>query len=43
MYELAPRPPSLFDQVSLRRTAKAALSSLLASLVSTSVELPDDP
>ena len=35
--ELAPRPPSLFDQVSLRRTAKAALSSLLASLVSTSV------
>ena len=43
MYELAPRPPSLFDQVSLRRTAKTALSSLLASLVSTSVELPDDP
>ena len=37
MYELAPRPPSLFDQVSLRRTAKAALSSLLA------VELPDNP
>ena len=36
-------PPSLFDQVSLRHTAKAALSSLLASLVSTSVELPDDP
>ena len=42
MYKLAPRPPSLFDQVSLRRTAKAALSTFLASLVSTSVELPDD-
>ena len=42
MHELAPRPPSLFDKVSLRRTAKAALSSLLISLVPPTTELPED-
>ena len=32
-YELAPRPPSPFDDISLRIPAKAALASLLLSLV----------
>ena len=41
-YELAPRPPSLFDHVSMRRTAKAALSTLLGSLVTTPSHLPEN-
>ena len=32
-YELAPRPPSLFDDVSMRKSTKAALATLLESLV----------
>ena len=32
-YELAPRSPSLFDGVPVRRPAMAALASLLLSLV----------
>ena len=43
-YELAPRPPSLFDDISLRRPSKAALASLLLSLLPPgSAELPQDP
>lgn len=30
-YELAPRPPALFDDVSLRKTAKSALMTLFSS------------
>ena len=32
-YELVPRPPSLFDDMSMRRPAKAALASILLPLV----------
>ena len=32
-YELAPRPSTLFDDTPMRRPAKAALASLLLSLV----------
>ena len=32
-YELAPRPPSLFDDTSMRRPARVALASLLLSPV----------
>ena len=32
-YELAPRPSSLFDDMSMRRPSKATLASLLLSLV----------
>ena len=43
-YELAPWPPSLFDDISLRRPSKAALASLLLSLLPPgSADLPQDP
>ena len=43
-YELAPRPPSLFDDISMRRPSKAALASLLLSLLPPgSADLPEDP
>ena len=43
-YELAPRPPSLFDDTSLRRPTKAALASLLLSFLPPApAELPQDP
>ena len=32
-YELAPRPPSLFDNISMRRPTKAVLASILLSLL----------
>ena len=43
MFVLAPRHSQLFGQVYLLCTAKAALWSLLASLVYTPSKLPDDP